>query len=238
LDKKYEYYFDLLALLIEHFPTKNIQNNAGIKKYCLKKDITDSFCRSFPISKKKDEQSTRYHYRFISGEYIINNHFASEVNKFLANFDDLKEEYSDKYMDHLNAILGSIGGYSIPATIIPSDCDLGVVVRVFEKVKTRGQKLGLFSLINAKSFQVINDSYKGGLSDYLTNEIKKIIAKGIDLKKGVNKFLDYDENNSSFKKLSKVIHIFEIADLLNAQKTSSIMKSTMLKRESEFWFEK
>lgn len=77
-------------------------------------------------------------------------------------------------LTHLSAVLGAIGGYSIPATVIASDSELGVVIRGFEKVNSTGKKLTLFDLINAKSFQVKNSLYQGGLSDFLT---KKLLIK-------------------------------------------------------------
>jgi len=236
-DNKNEYYFDLLAILVEKFPNDDIKNDTGIKNSCLISKITDIFCRNFPISKDRSEKPTRHNNRFISGKNIIDNKFGSVVNKFLRVFKDASEYNIDKYTDHLNAILGAVGGYSIPATVIASDSELGVVIRVFEKVNSTGKKLTLFDLINAKSFQVKNESYKGGLSDYLTNEIIKIISDKQDLKLGVNNFLKYDENNRGFEKLDKIIRIFEIADLLKKQSVPSIFQSTMLMKEPEFWFE-
>ena len=236
-DTKNEYYFDLLAILVEKFPNDDIQNDAGIQERCLKAKITDIFCRYFPISKDKSEKPTKHNNRFISGKTIIHNRFGSVVSKFLRVFKDASEDNIDKYTDHLNAILGAVGGYSIPATVIASDSELGVVVRVFEKVNSTGKKLTLFDLINAKSFQVKNDPYKGGLSDYLTNEIIKITSGKQSLKLGVNNFLKYDDANRGFEKLDKIIRIFEIADLLKKQAMPSIFQSTMLRKEPEFWFE-
>lgn len=236
-DNKNEYYFDLLAILVEKFPDDDIQNNIGIQECCSTSKITDIFCRNFPISKDRSEKPTRQNNRFISGKNIIDNKFGSVVSKFLRVFKDASEDEIDKYTDHLNAVLGSVGGYSIPATVIASDSELGVVIRVFEKVNSTGKKLTLFDLINAKSFQVKNDSYKGGLSDYLTNEIIKTITHRQELKLGVNNFLKYDEGNRGFEKLDKIIRIFEIADLLKKQAVPSIFQSTMLMKEPDFWFE-
>ena len=236
-DNKNEYYFDLLAILVGKFPKDDIQNDIGIKEGCSKSKITDIFCRNFPISKDRSEKPTRQNNRFISGKNIIDNKFGSVVSKFLRVFKNASEDNIDKYTDHLNAVLGAVGGYSIPATVIASDSELGVVIRVFEKVNSTGKKLTLFDLINAKSFQVKNESYKGGLSDYLTNEIIKIISDRQDFKLGVYNFLKYDENNRGFEKLDKIIRIFEISYLLSKDAVPSIFQSTMLMKEPEFWFE-
>ena len=236
-DNKNEYYFDLLAILVEKFPEDDIRNDKGIKSCCLTSKITDIFCKNFPISKDRSEKPTRQNNRFISGKNIIDNKFGSVVSKFLRVFKDATEDNIDKYTDHLNAVLGSVGGYSIPATVIASDSELGVVIRVFEKVNSTGKKLTLFDLINAKSFQVKNESYKGGLSDYLTNEIIKIISDKPNLKSGAYNFLKYDEDNRGFEKLDKIIRIFEISYLLKKGAVPSIFQSTMLKKAPEFWFE-
>jgi len=68
-------------------------------------------------------------------------------------------------------------------------------------------------LINAKSFQTNHDVYKGGLSDYLTNEINRNITLNYKIEKRVNKFFKNDDNRT-FEKLDKIIRIFEISDLL------------------------
>ena len=236
-DNKNEYYFDLLAILVEQFPNDDILNDSGIKNKCLTSKINDIFCRNFPISIDKSEKPTRQNNRFISGKNIIDNRFGSVVSKFLRVFEDADEDSIDKYTDHLNAVLGAVGGYSIPATVIASDSELGIVIRVFEKVNSTGKKLTLFDLINAKSFQVENESYRGGLSDYLTNEITKIMIEKPSLKLGVNNFLKNDNDKRGFEKLDKIVRIFEIADLLKKQSIPSIFQSVMLMREPDFWFE-
>jgi len=236
-DNKNEYYFDLLAILIDRFPSDDIRNDEGIIEKCLTSKVTDVFCRNFSISKDRSEKPTRQNNRFISGKNIIENRFGSVVSKFLRVFKSSSEEEIDKYTDHLNAVLGSVGGYSIPATVIASDSELGIVIRVFEKVNSTGKKLTLFDLINAKSFQIKNELYKVGLSDYLTNEITKTISGNQTLTSGANSFFKYDGNKRGFDKLDKIVRIFEISDLLKKQSIPSIFQSIMLAKESVFWFE-
>lgn len=236
-DNKNEYYFDLLAILSDKFPEDDIANDSGIKAMCSQSKIDDIFCRSFRISADRSEKSTRQNNRFISGKNIIDNKFGSVVSKFLRVFKDASEDNIDKYTDHLNAVLGSVGGYSIPATVIASDSELGIVIRVFEKVNSTGKKLTLFDLINAKSFQVTGEKYKGGLSDYLTHDIILILSSNHGLKNAVDSFLKYDEDKRGFDKLDKIIRIFEVATLLKKQSVPSILQSVMLAKEPEFWFE-
>ncbi len=238
IDNKNEYYFDLLSILNEKFPEDNIQNDSGLKiiDNRNKSSVTDVLCRSFPIGKDKSEKPTRQDNRFISGKNIIDNKFGSVVSKFLRTLRDASEENIDKYTDYLNAVLGAIGGYSIPATVIASDSELGVVIRVFEKVNSTGKKLTLFDLINAKSFQVENKLYQGGLSDFLTKKLNEAAKKCSKRKAGIDNFFKYDENSGTYEKLDKIIRIFEIASLLEKNVTPTILQSAMLSREPEFWF--
>jgi len=104
-------------------------------------------------------------------------------------------------------------------------------------VNSTGKKLTLFDLINAKSFQIKNEPYKGGLSDYLTNGIIKAISNNESLKSGVFSFLKYDEDKHRFEKLDKIVRIIEISNLLSREASPAIFKSTMLMRDPEFWFD-
>lgn len=238
LDNKNEYYFDLLAILGEKFPEDNIQNDSGIKinESRHRSVVSDVLCRYFPIGKDRSEKPTRQDNRFISGKNIIDNKFGSVVSKFLRILKDASEDNIDKYTDYLNAVLGAVGGYSIPATVIASDSELGVVIRVFEKVNSTGKKLTLFDLINAKSFQVKDKQYQGGLSDFLTKKITEQTKKCSKVKAGVDNFFKYDENTGSYEKLDKIIRIFEIANLLEKNVTPTILQSAMLGRDPDFWF--
>lgn len=236
-DTKNEYYFDLLAILIDRFPDDEIDKDKGVVERCSKSKVGDIFCRYFPISADRSEKPTRQNNRFISGKNIIENRFGSVVSKFLRVFTDASEEEIDKYTDHLNAVLGSVGGYSVPATVIASDSELGIVIRVFEKVNSTGKKLTLFDLINAKSFQTQNEAYKVGLSDYLTNEIINKTTVNNELKDGVDNFFKYDVDKRGFDKLDKIVRIFEVASLLKKGSVPSIFQSIMLSKDSSFWFE-
>ena len=237
-DLKNEYYFDLLAIIVEKFPEDNILNDSGLKTNDNKdkSNISESLCRFFPLGRDKSEKPTRQDNRFISGKSIIDNKYGSVVNKFLKHLKNASEDNIDKYTDYLNAILGAIGSYSIPATVIASDSELGVVIRVFEKVNSTGKKLTLFDLINAKSFQVENSLYQGGLSDFLTQKLIEKAKSSLKLKFGIYNFFKYDENSEKFEKLDKITRIFEISNLLERNLTPTILQSAMLSREPEFWF--
>jgi uncharacterized protein with ParB-like and HNH nuclease domain len=236
-DIKNEYYFDLLTILVEEFPNDKILEKQCIKDKFLKSPIGESFCRTFLLGKNNDEQPTRINNRFISGKSIVNDQFSAIMNRFLRSFSkDFTEEYTDKYSNYLGALLGAVGGYSIPATVIASDSELGVVIRVFEKVNSTGKKLTLFDLINAKSFEAKKEDYKGGLSDYLKSQILKQIEKNITFKVGVNKFFSFDQNEQVFEKIDKIIRIFEVTDLLEKDATPNISQSVMLKKDADFWF--
>ena len=238
-DNKNEYYFDLLAIINEKYPHDDVKSDCGLglqenKNLSI---ISESLCRSFPMGKDQSEKPTRQNNRFISGKSIIENKFGSVVNKFLRQLQDATEENLDKYTDYLNAVLGAVGSYSVPATVINSDSDLGVVIRVFEKVNSTGKKLTLFDLINAKSFQVQKNSYKDGLSTYLTKKILNATSKNTRLTSGVNSFFKLDEDKGTFEKLDRIIRIFEIAHLLKKGDIPSLFQSEMLQKDPIFWFE-
>lgn len=239
IDNKKEYYFDLLSILVARYPDDSIQNDSGLglnNRNSTK--ISDTFCKDFTIGADKSEKPTRQNNRFILGKIIIDGQYNAVISKFLfQTLKDVSPENTDKYNNYLGVVLGSVSSYSIPSTVIASDSELGVVIRVFEKVNSTGRKLTLFDLINAKSFQIKSEPYKGGLSDYLTNEIIKSISKNNNLKLGVNTFLKYDGDKNGFEKLDKIVRIFEISDLLNREVSPSIFKSAMLMRDPEFWFE-
>lgn len=137
-DAKNEYYYDLLAILIEKFPEDKIENDSGLSSLRIKL-INDNLCRVFQRGIDKSDKPTKENNRLISGKSIIENKFGSVVSKFLRNLKDASDDNIDKYTDYLNGILGSISGYSVPATVIAGDSELGVVIRVFEKVNSTGK---------------------------------------------------------------------------------------------------
>lgn len=237
LDIKNEYYFDLLSILLAKYPNDEIQKDDGVVKVWHKSKTTDIFCRSFPRSKDDSDKPTRQNNRFISGRSIIENRFGSVVNKFLREFKDRSEEDLDKYTDYLNAIFGSVGGYSIPATVIARDSELGIVIRVFEKVNSSGKKLTLFDLINAKSFQTQKAEYQVGLTDYLTKNILERVSSDISSSAAIKSFLRFNDQNRSFEKLDKIVRILEIHSLLKKNATPAIFQSTMLEKDPNFWFD-
>lgn len=234
-DMNYEYYYDLLAILVEKFPEDKIEHDSGL--ITLKaKLIKDQLCRNF--SKGSDEKPTRDHNRFIAGQSIIESKYGSVISKFLRNLKEASDDNLDKYTDYLNGVLGAINGYSVPATVISGDSELGVVIRVFEKVNSTGKKLTLFDLINAKSFEVEIDAYQGGLAQYLSKKINEKIQIKPHLKKSLFTFLRYNHDTDSYEKLDRIVRLLEICHLLEQKSIPAMVQSTMLKRDADFWFEK
>jgi len=244
LDEKREYYFDLLSILIDRFPEDNLLEKLSFltnrKNYPLVN--TDLFCRSFQRSKVHDELPTRHHYRFISGKSIIENRFASVINKFLRNLEEksnyIKEEDIDKYNDYLSSLLGIMSSYSIPVTVISQDADLGLVVRIFEKVNLYGRKLTLFDLINAKTFELTEEPYSGGIANYLNREILNYIEENNLKTKDFDEYLNYNSHTQMFGKLDRIIRTLEIIDLLEKNSLPSLSAKVMLSKDSKFWFKK
>ncbi|WP_298142090.1 DUF262 domain-containing protein [uncultured Acinetobacter sp.] len=236
-DIKNEYYYDLLAILVEKFPEDKIDNDIGLSNLSAKL-VKDQLCRNFGRGADRSDKPVRHNNRFIAGQSVVENKYGSVVSKFLRNLKEATDDNIDKYTDYLNGILGAINGYSVPATVIAGDSELGVVIRVFEKVNSTGKKLTLFDLINAKSFEVEIEAYKGGLSEFLTNKIKEKINQRPELKKGLNSFFKYNEDTENYEKLDRIIRFLEICHLLEQKAIPGMIQSTMLRRNAEFWFDK
>lgn len=234
-DLKNEYYYDLLAILVEKFPEDKIEVDSGLTDIRIKL-IKDSLCRPFQRGNDRSDKPTRHNNRFISGQSIIENKYGSVVSKFLRNLKEATDDNLDKYTDYLNGILGAINGYSVPATVIAGDSELGVVIRVFEKVNSTGKKLTLFDLINAKSFEV--DAYKGGLAQFLSRKINEKNYISPQLKHSLISFFRYNQDTENYEKLDRIVRFLEISHLLEQNSIPAMVQSTMLRREADFWFEK
>jgi hypothetical protein len=243
LDSQKEYYFDLLSMLVERFPEDDITNDSGIQSKIVSQSnynyskISDIFCKSFNRSVNGDEKNTRQHNRFISGRAIIENRYAAVINKFLRCFASKNEDDIDKYTDYLNAVLGSVGGYGIPVTLISGDSDLGLVIRVFEKVNSTGKPLALFDLIHAKTFKTNSSSSNNeGLAEFLYNDISNY-CKNHDNTKCIEQYFEYEPNHNQYKNLARVIRIISILEFLLKGNHPHFTKAHMFQKEAGFWFE-
>lgn len=243
-DEQKEYYFDLLSMLYEKFPEDNIELDKGIKnKLDLSRNnnfspLSDNLCRGFNIGITGDEKYTRQYNRFISGKAIIENRFGSVIPKFLKLLEEKDETTIDKYIDYLSAVLGTMSSYGIPATQIAANSDLGLVIRVFEKVNSTGRKLTLFDLINAKTFETKNYPYEKGLSDFLNENIKRYIEDNKKNPQIFNEFLEYNKNNCSYKNLARIVRTISIAETVTSPQKFVMTQTYMLSKNSDFWFEK
>ncbi len=243
-DEQKEYYFDLLSMLYERFPEDNIQLDKGIKsKLDLSRNnnfspLSENLCRAFNIGITGDEKYTRQHNRFISGKAIIENRFGSVIPKFLKLLEEKDEIDIDKYIDYLSAKLGTMSSYGIPATQIAANSDLGLVIRVFEKVNSTGRKLTLFDLINAKTFETKSYPYKNGLADFLNENVKKYIEINKKDAQVFNDYLEYNKNNCTYKNLARIVRTISIAETVTSPQKFVMTQTYMLSKNSDFWFEK
>lgn len=241
-DNKKEYYFDLLSMLIERFPKDEITQDPGIRSKIVSESnynyskISDNFCKAFATTSNGDEKNTRQYNRFISGRAIIENRYGAVINKFLRSFEQKDEECIDKYTDYLNAVLGSVGGYGIPVTRISEDSDLGLVIRVFEKVNSTGKNLAIFDLINAKTFKSGDDATSEGLADFLYNEINNYCQVNSNTK-CIEQYFEYSSSQDQYKNLARVIRIVAILELLLKGNHPHFTKTYIFNKEAGFWFE-
>ena len=242
LDAKYEYYFDLLSMLVERFPEDDITNDTGIQSKIVSESnynyskIGENFCKAFSKSQNGDEKNTRQYNRFISGRAIIENRYGAVINKFLRSFEEKDEECIDKYTDYLNAMLGAVGGYGIPMTRISEDSDLGLVIRVFEKVNSTGKNLAIFDLINAKTFKSNDDANAEGLADFLYNEINKYRFNKPNTK-CIENFFEYSVSQDQYKNLARVIRIVAILEIMQKSHHPHYTKTYLFNKDANFWFE-
>ena len=243
LDPKKEYYFDLLSMLVERFPEDNITNDSGIRSKIASENnynyskITDCFCKSFSITQNGDEKNTRQYNRFISGRAVIENRYGAVINKFLrSSFEEKDEECIDKYTDYLNAMLGAVGGYGIPITRISEDSDLGLVIRVFEKVNSTGKNLAIFDLINAKTFKSNDDANEEGLADFLYNEISRYYSNNSNTK-CIEQFFEYSHSQDQYKNLARVVRIVAILELMLKGNHPHFTKTYIFNKDASFWFD-
>jgi len=242
LDNQKEYYFDLLSMLIERFPEDDIIEDSGIKSKIAGKNnynysrISDNFCKAFSATSNGDEKNTRQYNRFISGRAIIESRYGAVINKFLRSFTDKNEDDIDKYTDYLNAMLGAVGGYGIPVTQISGDSDLGLVIRVFEKVNSTGKNLAIFDLINAKTFKSSGQSNDEGLGNFLYNEIGNYCSTSNN-GKIVQQYFEYTSSTDQYKNLARVIRIITILDYLIKGNHPHFTKTHMFNKQANFWFD-
>lgn len=248
LDNEHEYYFDMLSILVDKFPEDNIIDIPTVKeKLNIKNNgfsaISDSLCRSFNYSKINGPADQRQNFRYISGTAIIESRYSNMINKFLRIFENINEEQTDKYNDYLNACFGAVCSYSVPLTIISADSDLGLVIRVFEKVNSSGKKLTLFDLVNAKSFEVTNENYSMGLADFLSKEIINAINNNILHELAAHVFFEHKNNGNlspdslEFNNLARIVRIITINEYTNKKVSPNFNQAEMLNKDGIYWFD-
>lgn len=243
-DEEKDYYFDLLSILDDAFPEDSICRIPVIQGRLQKgrydrhngySAISTDLCRAF--RKTSDSVNAKQDYRFIRGDVIINERFGSAVSRFLRVFEGLLDEkVIDKYTDYLNAVLGAMGGYGIPFTKIRADADLGLVIRVFEKVNTSGKKLTLFDLVNAKSFD--SEEYRDGLAGFMRDSLDRAEKNPSYSASAIRFFFEKKStgNGDEYMDLAPFIRCVSIADYLKRDAVPSIANKEMLGKESSHWF--
>jgi len=243
-DDKKEYYFDMLSILDDRFPDDAIRNmppiHARLDHRSGYSSITSDLCRSFKRS--GDEINSKQDSRFIHGRLIVQNRYASAVSKFLRVFESMGEDGNtiiDKYNDHLNAIFGAMCGYGISFTKINADADLGLVIRVFEKVNTSGKKLTLFDLVNAKSFESNDRSHQKGLAHFMSESLRDIIRERRFQQSAVEMFFNGKQTGDGVANsdLAPFIRCAAMAEYLSKDLVPGISNNEMLEKDADFWFD-
>jgi len=243
-DDSYEYFFDMLSILCEKYPEDKIEEKSYIaERVALRsgaksfKEIGSDFCKKFKKT-TGSEVATRQDNRFISGRFVIEDRYSTTINKFMSIFDSESEETKDKYTNFLNGLLGAVKSYSIPVTRINAKADLGLVIRVFEKVNSSGKKLSLFDLVNAKSFQTENSCYQVGLSDYISQSIRSEASRNYISLEAADRYFASTNNGKekNYEKLARFARSYYSACFLEKNQKPLITQADILSKEADFWF--
>ncbi len=230
LDPSYQYFFDCLSLLMDHFQNDKLENLSIFKNSQKQYSNMEYLCVGILIGKSKGYVEHKEGHRFISAKQIIIGKYGNLINKFIRSIEnEITEKKSDEYIDFLNFTFGKISQYGIPQTIIEGNTDLGVVCRVFEKINASGKKLTIFNLINAKSFEYTG--YTKGLSQYLRVDLN---SRNENEKEALRFYFEYDND---FENLARIARILVLSEQLHENKLPLIINSVMLKKKASYWFE-
>ena len=233
-NEKYLYYVDLLAVLIDIMPNDNIHEK--FNKYCLEKNILkmnkyDSeygMCISFNKSTKKGIVYQRGPAnRYILMSEILNGNYSSMLFEFMSIF-VYEEESISKYFDPMNKILSNVRSYRISSTNISGASSLDLIIRIFEKINSSGQKLTLFDLINAKSF--VNSNSKG-LYETLFSDLNQVKERN----KAIVQFFNYDKELFIYKKIDSIPRMLFLSYLIKKNNAPDLSKKIMLQLPGTFW---
>jgi predicted RNA-binding protein len=140
--------------------------------------------------------------------------WVNDFKNYLKDVEELSAEDSDNYYRQILRIFDNVWfQYKIPVVQLPRSLSLDSVAEVFEKINSKGTRLGVFDLLNARftkygiNLRILWDKAK---SDYrsietLYNELddaEKIILQGICLfKKGYTRRKEVLSLDSSYTEL-------------------------------------
>jgi hypothetical protein len=205
-----EYYFDTLAILLSEFE-KDLSRSTVFQDM-LKKGTevdTEQFCCSFKSSKKSCD--SREEFRFISARVVLEERATTMLINFVSSFKDIEESTRNHWLNRLSAIFHSLVSYRIPVSELSPNAGLSTIIRIFETINATGCSLSPYDLIHAKSFQVKDDTWKCGITKFLTDSITLKLKSETYDKESVEKFFGVTKNDNDESEFSELVRILKCA---------------------------
>ena len=182
---------------------------------------------------------------FSGRNYIL---WLNEFKAYLKNAEGFSGEKSDEHFKQIFSVLDHVWlQYKIPVVQLPKSTSLDNVAEIFEKINSRGTRLGVFDLLNARftrhktSLRTLWDKAKSDDSNIeklseSTDHAEKYILQGIGLyKKGRIKrkdLLALDDAYIELKKFQKQEFVDDWSKI--CRYTSKAMKALESQQESGF----
>jgi hypothetical protein len=237
----FAWYYDMLTMLDDAWPEDNLTETQAAKELfpeAAPKD--DLLCCLKQYGRSNSEPSaTMQNGRYIWAGTAVNGAAHASIYNFvtrsLNRYEELSEDACERYTNYLVEVLQRVRNYTINAAHLDEDCDLGVVIKVFETTNTQGRKLSLIDLLAAKTFGrgPGGDSIKA----VLAGEATKWVAEGSPVRAATETILRNGRTSGDFNDLMRLCNVIFNAHLLeNDQDLARLNRAEVLKPSSDFWF--
>lgn len=238
----YAWYFDMLAILNDRYPEDALMEKTATKaQFTTPFNAADLLCSLRPAGNRKNAPHESMEYgRFIWAGAAIRS-FTSLVFDFISSGLNAHGEIEDadrrKYVDFLGAVLNRMRNYSICTTELHEDCSLQEVIRIFEKINTKGKQLSSSDLLSAKSFGK-GPRAEEGLKQFLERELATWVVESGPVSAAVKTLFKIDPLEKKLGDPRRVTSILFTCDLLQIGFESWRWKTAlMLEKPANFWYE-
>jgi Protein of unknown function DUF262 len=239
-----EYFFDLLAILQNEFKDGVLQNSERFKEIeeDLKATEIDEECVCLSWKPTENAIESRENDRFVSARVALEERTTSFVFKFVSQFKDVDQPTREKWINRLTSIFSNMINCRIAVSEINRNASFEFIIRMFETVNNTGVKLSSFDLVHAKSFQVTQERFMGGLTRYLEEQIFAE-AEGKN-KDAILSFFGKSELKNGKIKLDELMRFLRCAafaddfipHLKNGKRVAPPQHSDILGKTPDTWF--